>query len=78
VRLRGSQKSNDCSGFADGKGDGDGERDGQAVADRSSLALVVSEVGWMNTETVSLSSRAQGNPTQQGTQLTSTSKINKN
>jgi len=50
VRLRGSQKSKSCSEITDrGYGDGLGEREGQLVADRSSLAWLVSEFGWINT-----------------------------
>lgn len=50
VRFRGSQKSKSCSEMTDrGYGDGDGERDGHEVAERSSVALFISEFGWMNT-----------------------------
>lgn len=54
VRFRGSQKSKSwcCCGSdvtEDGYGDGEGERDGHDAAERSSLALLISEVGWMNT-----------------------------
>lgn len=51
VRFLGSQKSKSCSEVTDrGYGEGEGDSEGQEVADRSSLGLLVSELGWMNTK----------------------------
>lgn len=46
VKFRGSQKSRSCSETTErGYGEGDGESEGQEFAERSSLALFISEFG---------------------------------
>lgn len=49
VRFLGSQKSRSSETTDRAYGEGEGERDGQDAEERSSLALFISEVGWMNT-----------------------------